>query len=533
MYQTGASAPAFTCLRRAMFVVAVATIALALLGLTVPPAFGHTHPTPVERTEPAVVRVETSVQVDISLMEHDRHGKHIGLYQKRYEPVLNAGSGFAVDPSGVIVAAGGVITADTRQAEIYAVNHIFNDRYRNRAPLPADPKTTTTIRNDDPDDPLNSRLQRCYRANTADTTGGCVIATSRVIRVYPYVSSQARYGNLTASVLYPANGEAGDSPVSVLKVGASSMPTVNLGTSTAGTADFAALGFTEIPKEPPSDKGPMVNANGHLIGSGPEIEKDKFQPKLATAVAAGIWGGPVVGKTGVTTGFLQVRPPGPDGKQVPYMTDVGAIRKALAAARVEAHQGPTDAVFEAAMHNYKNHAYAAAIPSLEETLKLYPGHALAAQYLKTAKDRQGTAEDTTGRGSDVKGISVETGGMSLWTIAVIVGLLLVASLVALGAVRRGTLRPPALRRGGDDAATRSGEAPARPPPARREARTTPREPVDWPRAEAQATPAPGRAPVATARRPAPAAEEVGFCTECGRPVEREHKFCGYCGHKAR
>jgi hypothetical protein len=532
MYQTGASAPASTCLRRAMFLVAVATIALALLGLTVPPAFGHTHPTPVERTEPAVVRVETSVQVDISLMEHDRHGKHIGLYQKRYEPVLNAGSGFAVDPSGVIVAAGGVITADPRQAEIYAVNHIFNDRYGNRAPLPADPKTTTTIRNDNLDDPLNSRLQRCYRANTADTTGGCVIATSRVIRVYPYVSSQARYGNLTASVLYPKTGEAGDAPVSVLKVGANSMPTVDLGTSTAGTADFAALGFTKVPEKPLPEKDPMVNSKGHLIGSGPDVEKDDLQPKLVTAIAAGIWGGPVVGKTGRTTGFLQVRP-GEDGKLEPYMTDVGAIRKALAAVQVEPHQGPTDAVYEAAMHNFKNHAYAAAIPSLEETLKLYPGHALARRNLDIAKDKKGTAEDTTGRGSEVKGISVDTDGMSLWTIAVIVGLLLVASLVALGAVRRGTLRPPALRRSGDDAATSSGEAPARPPPARREARTTPREPVDWPRAEAQVTPAPGRAPIATARRPAPAAEEVGFCTECGRPVEPEHKFCGYCGHKAR
>ena len=328
MYQTGASASA--CLRRAMFLVAVATIALALLGLTVPPAFGHTHPTPVERTEPAVVRVETSVQVDISLMEHDRHGKHIGLYQRRYEPVVNKGSGFAVDPSGVIVAAGGVIKADTRAAEIYAVNHIFKDRYGNRAPLPAKPDTTTTIRNDDPDDPLNGRLQRCYRANTADASGGCVIATSRVIRVYPYVSSQARYGSLAASVLFPKTEDPGDAPVSVLKVGASSMPTVNLGDSTAGTANFSALGFTKIPEEPPSDKGPMVNASGHLIGSGPEIEKDKFQPKLATAVAAGVWGGPVVGETGVTTGFLQVRPPGPDGKQalhqdIPSVTVDGIV----------------------------------------------------------------------------------------------------------------------------------------------------------------------------------------------------------------
>src|SRR4029453_1773146 len=209
--------------------------------------------------------------------------------------------GFAVDPSGVIVAAGGVITADTRKAEIYAVNRIFNGPYPGRAPLPAKEDTETSIKNDDPDALLNGRLQRCYRPNTADTTGGCVIATNRVIRVYPYVPSQDRYGNLAASVLYPTNGEAGNSPVSVLKVGPSSMPTVNLGASTAAPAKFSALGFTEVPKKPPSAKGPMVNASGHLIGSGPEIEKDKFQPQLAVAVAAGVWGGAGGGETRRTT----------------------------------------------------------------------------------------------------------------------------------------------------------------------------------------------------------------------------------------
>ena len=124
--------------------------------------------------------------------------------------------------------------------------------------------------------------------------------------------------------------------MSVLKVGANSMPSVDLGTSTAGTADFAALGFTKVPEKPLPEKDPMVNSKGHLIGSGPDVEKDDLQPKLVTAIAAGIWGGPVVGKTGRTTGFLQVRP-GEDGKLEPYMTDVGAIRKALAAVQA----GPT------------------------------------------------------------------------------------------------------------------------------------------------------------------------------------------------
>ena len=528
---TGVIAPASTNLRRTTVLGVVAMTALALLGPATRPAAAHTHPTPVDVSEPAVVRVQTYVQVFISLIEHDRHGKHIGLYQKRYELLGTAGSGFAVDPSGVIVAAGGVIEADTRKAEVEAVNRIFHDRYRGRAPIPSPPDTRYRIRDDNPDDPLNGRLQRCYAANTADTTGGCVIATSKVVRVYPYVTSQERFGNLDATVLYPRTGKAS---VSVLKIGANSMPTVDLAPSTADTEDFAALGFTTVPKDPASGKNPIVNKKGHLLGSGPEIKRDEFRPQLSKAILAGVWGGPVVGRTGRVSGFLAVRQnPAKD----PYLTDVQEIRKALAAAKIELRRSPTNTVFEAALHNYNNQAYKAAIPSLEATLELYPGHALAARDLRIARQREGTAADTSGRGSAVKGISVQTGGWPLRTIAMVAGVLAVLALVLFGAMRRGRLRPamPGRRGGGDGdlpAPAGSRDPPARRPAARPAPRTTPRDQVAWPPAGAQATPVPGRAPVAIAGRPAPR-EAVGFCTECGGPLGQDHKYCGFCGHKAR
>jgi hypothetical protein len=531
MHVSGASAPASTFLRRAVLLAALAATTLALLGPGAGPAAAHDHPTPVELAEPAVVRVETALQVNISLIEHDRGGKHIGLFQKVYEPVMTKGSGFAVDPSGVIVAAGGVIEADIGKAEIYAVNKIFNDRYGPKAPLPADLFARTTIRNDDPDDPLNGRLQRCYRANSADNTGGCVIATTRLVRVYPYVADQGRHGNLAAAVLYPKTGKA---DVSVLKVGASSMPTVELATSTTGES-FYALGFTGIPRELPTDKGPIVKARGHLIGEGPEIKKDDLQPKLGEAVAAGVWGGPVVGEgdRAPATGFLQVNFD-EAGKPIPYMTDVKAIRKALAEAKQEPRRGPTDAVFEAAMHNYKNKGYAAAIPSLNQTLKLYPGHALATQALEVAKQKQGTDEDQSGRGSGVQGISTETDGLPLGMIALVAGVLAVFGLLLFGALRRDTLLAATTRRrGSQDAAAGPRDRTARPPADRPAPRTATRDPVDWPKAPAQATPVPSRAALATVGPDDPAPDDIGFCTECGKPLAREHKFCGHCGHKAR
>src|SRR4029450_252083 len=98
-----------------------------------------------------------------------------------------------------------------------------------RPPIPPKPAARSRIRRDNPDDPLNGRLQRSYAHTTADTPGGCVIATSKVVRVYPYVTSQERFGNLDATVLYPKTGKA---TVSVLQVGANSMPTVDLASST-------------------------------------------------------------------------------------------------------------------------------------------------------------------------------------------------------------------------------------------------------------------------------------------------------------
>lgn len=515
------------------FVVLV-TMLLATLVLAGPgtrPAVAHTHPSNVELGAPAVVRVETAARVDIWLIEHNRHGKHIGLIHKTYEPVMQRGSGFAVHPSGVIVAAGGVVQVDDKQATNYAVNHIFHERYGSRAPLPRVETATHTIRNL-PDDPLNGRLQRCYRANTADTTGGCVVTTTRQVRVYPFVENQARYGNLVAEVLYPKVGRSAE--VAVLKVGASSMPTVNLDTSAANVPAFTAMGFTKIPAGP----GPIVTEIGHLTQPDTKIKRDEFAPKLGKVVALGVWGGPVVAEQGGRTiGFLQVRV-NKAGAPDPYLTDAKAIRAALAAVKVEPSRGPTDVVFEAAMHNYKNKQYELAIPNLGRTLELYQGHAMAAQYLAIANQRKGTAEDQSFQqdGGQAGGGSNGGGGLPIGLLAALAGAVAVLGLLYLGVARR---RPA------DEAAGPSPPAqpgPPSPPPrsplagGRPEPRTTPRERMGlsslW---SSEPSTDHRQAPISMIEEPSgqEPEETPGFCTECGRPLAPEHRFCGYCGHKAR
>ncbi len=445
-------------LQRSMSVtVALAAGGLLVGGVVAGPAAAHTHPTPVELDSPAAVQIRTYGEVKISLIEHNKVGAHIGLRQRTYTPLLSSGSGFAVDPSGAVVTSPKVIAADLRRAEIYAVNKIFNEVYGRRAPLPADPFTRHSVRDVDPVAQVAGRLQRCYSPNRTDSTGGCVVFSRRVVRVLPFVSSQQRYGNLAAEVI-----SGPSSQVAVLKVGASSMPTVNLATSTEGVAAFAALGFSTTP----SDAKSLRKADGHFTTKGgPTFKNDADHTKLIAAIREGLRGGPVVGEGGQVIGFLHEDP---SRKAFPGVALVGPekVRAALTAAGIEPHRGPTDAVYENALHNYNNKLYAASIPSLTQVVKLYPGHTMAAAALADANRKKGTAEDLTGQVEpDTAAAPGSIAGRS-WVLPVAVGaaaiLLLAAVLLLLRRRSRRPATPPAPQPGGTYG---DGSPPMAPQPA--------------------------------------------------------------------
>src|SRR5438132_8254349 len=153
--------------RRVLGKVGILAAVTAAELVSMPHASAHTHPTKTTAGAAFSVGVETRARVDIALIEHNRLGRHIGLVQRTYSPVLAAGSGFAVDPSGVIVTSGAIVSPDMKPAEVYAVNQLFHDRYGVNAPLPADPFTQHTIPNLS-DDQIGSRLSVCYTPNTTN-----------------------------------------------------------------------------------------------------------------------------------------------------------------------------------------------------------------------------------------------------------------------------------------------------------------------------------------------------------------------------
>ncbi|HKE99751.1 MAG TPA: zinc ribbon domain-containing protein [Actinomycetes bacterium] len=435
--------------RQASCATSVLAVLAALLGLALgaPGADAHEHPTQVELDAPAVVEVRTFAEVDISLIEHNRAGRHIGLVQRTYEVELSKGSGFAVDPNGIVVTAGGLVTPDLERAKVWAVNKVFNERYHGAAPMPRDPFTRQRIK-DRAGDPVNARLQRCYRPNTTDDTGGCLVTTNRLVRVFPWVSSQGRYGRLTADVLSPGPGRVQD--VAVLRVGASSMPTVALSQSAAGTKAFTVLGFEA---EPTSEVKSELQLIGHFKdpGGGP-LDSDKNLPPLLQGLRAGVRGGPLVAaQSGQVAGFLTVAD---QAEAAPAFVDAKRVRQVLDSVGVEPHRGPTDAVFEDAMHSFKNKLYTAPIPSFQRALELYPGHALAARYLAESRQKQGTAEDLTGR-PGAPGSATEGGGLARWLLAVPAALLLGAVPVAVVLLRRRAAR--------EAEAEAAPEPPERPP----------------------------------------------------------------------
>ncbi len=554
--------------RRLLWVVALT--AVLLVPMTAP-AGAHTHPTPTELAAPGVVYVEAGARVEVSLVEHQRPEPHITIVQSTWTPVLHSASGFVVDPTGAVVTSGEIreaTDADLDRARIYAVNRAFQERYGARAPMSGDLFDRQRV--GPASDVVQQRLDACYPPNRVNDAGGCVVSVTPTFTVYPHVTDQAKYGQLPAEVLRSSTPD-----VAVLRVrAASGLPTVPLAESRDEAFMLAALGFAGIPGEDHE----RLEINAHLAEPGAGVLKtedlDEKEAKaavdLAAGLEAGMRGGPLVAENKQVIGFLVVDadsgpPPAAPGRLV----DVGAIREVLEAEGITPRQGPVDSTFEAASHNYKNKEYAAAIPNLEKTLELFPGHAIAAANLADAKAQvaAGTPGPSPTAQTDPAGTASADGFPWLLVVLVVAAVLLLAVVAAL-LLRR--------RRRGEPTPTGGAPTPPRAPKPRegqpapasgpvagvRDGQVVPSPAAPGPgdggvavmagggSSPSRVGPAPSGAPSravagqasATGTRdgsrrvsrvaPAPATGRSAFCTSCGSPLAAEHRFCGRCGAPA-
>jgi hypothetical protein len=420
--------------RRIPWVVAL-TAALLVPGTV--PAGAHVHPTPTERAAPAVVYVEARAEVQVALVEHlqsDPGGVHIAIIQSTSNPVLATASGFVVDPTGTIVTSGALTQTDLDRARVYAVIEAFKKQYGDQAPLPGDLFTRQQI--GDATNRLQQRLEACYPPNRTNDAGGCVVTVTPTYIVYPYVTSQEQYGQSRAELL-----PASTPDVAVLRVrGASGMPTVPLGESTEGAKALGVLGFTGVPGELQAINSHLAEVGGSTLKTeGLTEDEMKDAVRLPDALRAGMRGGPVLAEDGRVIGLLEPEAnSGPPPATAGRLVDAGAIQDVLSAEGITPRRGPVDTSFEAAMHAFKNGGFAAAIPNLEATLAVFPGHAMAATNLAVAKEKvasgaPGPATPAAGdRGTPATGSASDVP----WTVV----LLAVAAVLVLAAVATPVLR---------------------------------------------------------------------------------------------
>lgn len=436
--------------RRISWVVAL-TAAFLMQGALA--AGAHTHPTPIERAAPAVVYVEARAQVEVALVEHrpvgDPNGVHIAIIQSTWTPALASASGFVIDPTGTIVTSGAITRPDLDRASIYAVNSAFRKQYGSAAPLTGDLFTRQRVGPDT--DLLEQRLQACYPPLHTNDSGGCVVTVRPTYVVYPYVTSQKTSGQLDAELL-----PASTPDVALVRVrGATSMPTVALGTSTAGAKALSVLGFTGIPdatKPVPSLEAHLDKVGGTALKTaGLTADETKAAVQLGGNLRTGMDGGPVLGEQGQVIGFLAPDagsglPPAAPGRLV----DVGMIRVVVSAQGVTPRRGPVDTSFEAAMHAFKNGGFAAAVPSFKAALALFPGHAMAARNLAVAE--KNIAAGTPGAASPAAagsagGSATRSAASFPWAVVLLgVAAVLLLAAVAMLVLRR--RRRPATPSGG-------------------------------------------------------------------------------------
>jgi hypothetical protein len=536
------------------------------MAVGLPSASAHMHPTPKDLTGPGVVYIEAGYHVDIALIEHGIRTSHINLIQRIYDPVLLRGSGFAVDPSAVVVTDGEMARPDPQAAKNYAVNKIFQATYGDfrmpadpYAQIPIDPGVGTS-----PDDYTEiNRLRGCYEERT-NTAGGCVITITKKITVYPFVTNQDLYGRLDATVLTP--GSSAD--ITLLRVSAGSMPTVNLAVSTAGVYHLGVLGFNGIPDKNhqiTDYKAHLDKVGGTRFKAGVDDNK-VFNLITPQVLANGLQGAPVAAELGQVIGFIAPPPPTASQGTSPTLIRTGAVLAALDKQHVTPLRGPGDGNYESAMHKFQNQGYAASIPGFQNALAVYPGHFLAAQNLaiartQVAKGAPGSSSSTIG--APAVATTHKSWPARWWPLLVAVAVVLIGSVVFVALWlrrRRGALAAAAT--GADPRAPQSQRSPpskpatmARPSgsnpgadrspgavrgPGARSAGTgsnrdgplqsrTGREPVaagaGGPRAEGN----PRGGSSMMSRAAGGTSSAPLFCTGCGGRLASHHRYCGWCG----
>jgi Trypsin-like peptidase domain len=518
----------------------------ALLILVALPGLGRaddTTTTTDERTvvlaESGVVFVQTSVKVSVQLSYQDYtqfSGKSTISDTYRFD--YSSGSGFVVNPAGVIITASHVVDPVKSEIRNYAANKLLVDLDKK-----ADPFQRYTLR----DPHWNALLDQCYRAVA------CEFHIQRTVRVYTpvQIAGVSAPKPLSARVLESTG--FGKTDVAVLQVDGDKMPTVPLATTANDLKSgqtITALGFPGSNLDLPSGFTEPTKLFGRVSNVRSEGASKIVEASLPDA-SHGFSGAAAARSDGRVIGLISYRRIDPaDGHPTQiYLRTVDDIRAALrGAGGVQAARGEVDNLFDQAMAYFWDRHYSAALPLYQKVLNLYDGHALAKKYLSEAQAKAGGSEDLPLPTAKATG---KRSPLLMLGIAAVVVLVVVVAVIALllrrrrpaSATRTRSLPPTADMSGYGTAGGMWQAADDAMPllentPPYGAGMATSQDEIR----HAQPWDEAGTASVATVTAPAETDEQestevsrpvIRFCTRCGIQLDVDDRFCSACGNQAR
>jgi len=528
---------------RALAVSLFALIALpgAALAQTASPA----GPPPIQKAvtlaSPAVVFIDTSASIKVQLTyQKSTNVSGLGHVNQTYKIDYATGSGFVVNPNGVVVTASHVVEPDQQSLQNYAANKLILEGLKYTYP---NSNSSPFEQYNLPVSAYNVVLHQCYKAID------CKFDITPIVTVY--TASDVAQSTLpeghAARILTSTGFENTD--VAILQMEGTNLPTVPL----AETANNLASGDNVVALGYPGSSTQAlqtgVTVPTKVFGRVSNIRTEGTSKlvEIDANIEPGESGGPAVDSSGKVIGlvsFTLLQSSGAAGAK--YLRTVDDIKTALGQAGVTAQRGPTDAAFGKGMEYFWGHHYTAAVPELQKATQLYNGFPLASDYLAQAQAKKGTAAD----------VPLDTGSSFPWWIVIVAAIVIVIIVVVVVVLsRRGKKRAaqPAMVGAAAPATTAPAAATPPPPPAS----TTPPPPTK-PAPPPPTTPVPppgepsgGRAAPWGGREqpPPPAATDAGeaagteapaetaehetphFCPNCGHSVTPDEKFCPNCGHQ--
>jgi serine protease Do len=289
-------------LRRGARVLAVSLLAAAAMPGMALAQSPSTGPSAAERAvtlaSPAVVFIDTKVSVKVILTyQKSSTISGLGHVNQTYNLDYGTGSGFVVNPDGVVVTASHVVEPDQQSLQNYAANKLILEGLKYTYPRAnSSPYSQYTL----PLHSLSVVLQQCYKAIACDFTITPTVTVYSALDVSQETLPQGKPARILSSTGFAATD------VAVLQVEGSNMPTVSLAQTANDLAsgdDVIALGF------PGSSTGALetgVTQPAKVFGRVSNIRTEGTSKlvEIDANIEPGERGGPVVNDSGDVIGLV-------------------------------------------------------------------------------------------------------------------------------------------------------------------------------------------------------------------------------------